>query len=187
MQQTQRQTGRVRRSWGSPTRRTLLALALVFAVVGAFALATAQAAQAQSMTNAQQRDAVVKEAHRLLRLGTPYVPSYSGPNPCSPQGADCECFNRLTYKKANISLPYTLAGQINKGKKTSTPRRGDLIFFDETGNGKYGDSHDGTGVYVGNGYFIMSSNYFGKIHKMKVSDGRKYIGPYIYVKVIPYH
>lgn len=99
-----------------------------------------------------RRQGIVDAAHYYLHQRTPYGWS-SGAEPCSVNGADCECLDRLAYKRG-----------------TSNPRPGDLVFFDLTGDGDVGDAHDHTGVFVGNGMSIHASSYWGRVYKQSVSS-----------------
>jgi cell wall-associated NlpC family hydrolase len=108
------------------------------------------------------RDDVVWNARWYWEFGTPYVWSTYW-TPCDEYGADCECLNRLAYYwGAGMQLHYTLQGQANAGWYTSSPRRGDLVFWDYDGDGWFGP-YDHTGVYTGNGYVIHASAYWGQV------------------------
>lgn len=154
------------------TRKLLACLALV-AAAGAMTITSGSAVGATGVTDedatiASQRSAIVNAAHYYLNQRTPYVWS-SGEEPCSVNGADCECLNRLAYRRgAGIQLPYTLYGQRHRGTRTSNPRPGDLVFFDLTGDGDVVDAHDHTGVFVGDGMMIHASSYWGRVYKQSV-------------------
>jgi cell wall-associated NlpC family hydrolase len=113
------------------------------------------------------RDRVVEAAYWYRDRGTPYVWS-SGWLPCNKDAADCECLNRLAYWDGGWGqLTYTLQGQANTGHRTRDPRPGDLVFWDYNGDGYFG-AHDHTGVYVGNGYAIHASTYWGRVVRTTV-------------------
>ena len=106
------------------------------------------------------RSAVVDAAYWYI--GTPYVWSW-GWEPCDEWGADCECLNRLAYYwGAGIQLDYTLGGQWDSGWWTDYPQAGDLVFWDYDGDGWFGP-YDHTGVYVGGGYTVHASAYWGYV------------------------
>lgn len=113
------------------------------------------------------RDRIVNAAYWYRNYGTPYVWS-SGWLPCNKNAADCECLNRLAYWDGGWGqLTYTLQGQANTGRFTRNPRPGDLVFWDYDGNGRFGP-YDHTGVYVGNGYAIHASTYWGRVVRTTV-------------------
>lgn len=154
----------------------LLAALLVGASVGA--------REAQALTNSEQRSAVVKEAKRLMSTNIQY--QFGS---CSYSYTDCVCFNRLSYKPANIALQSTMGGQFNQGVRTTTPRPGDLVFFDKDRDGRY-TSYDHTGVYIGRdaeGYalFIHAANAKRDVVKDRVKDFSGWVNaPFVYVDVI---
>ena len=171
------------------TKQTILVvLAALMAMLSVMGIG---ARPAQALTDNEQRSAAVNEAYRLRDLGTPYVNGY--PDPCSASGADCECLNRLAFKKAGISLYHTLGGQIDAGRATTSPVEGDLVFFDENGDGDYRDDRDHTGVYsgvnsLGQRTFIHASAYAGKVVKQPVSETKAYYDnrPVLYINVVSY-
>jgi cell wall-associated NlpC family hydrolase len=113
------------------------------------------------------RGRIVDAAYWYRNYGTPYVWS-SGWLPCNRNAADCECLNRLAYWDGGWGqLTYTLQGQANTGRYTSNPRPGDLVFWDYDGDGWFGP-YDHTGVYVGNGYAIHASAYWGYVVRTTV-------------------
>lgn len=140
---------------------------------------------AESMAISARRQAIVDAAHYYLRQRTPYVWS-SCAEPCGVNGADCECLNRLAYRRgAGIQLPHTLYGQHDRGVRTSNPAPGDLVFFDLTRDGDVGDAHDHTGVFVGDGMMIHSSSYWGRVHKQSVRSFVDYEGVRaVYVRIL---
>ncbi|MDQ3789143.1 MAG: C40 family peptidase [Actinomycetota bacterium] len=169
-------------------RNTIAMAAAALAVVitpGLAHGAPTATAEAEPMAISARRQAIVDAAHYYLQQRTPYVWS-SGAEPCSVNGADCECLNRLAYRRgAGIQLPYTLYGQYDRGVRTSTPAPGDLVFFDLTHDGDVGDAHDHTGVFVGNGMMIHSSSYWGRVYKQSISSFVDYEGVRaVYVRIL---
>ena len=83
---------------------------------------------------------------------------------------DCSCFTKLVYRKWR-KLPDSPKWQWNYGRRIarSNIRRGDLVFFDTSRDGKLGH-WDHVGVYAGNGYLIHANNYYRymKVHRQKM-------------------
>ncbi len=73
--------------------------------------------------------------------GVPY--RYGG---STPRGFDCSGFTSYLYKKAGVKLPRTASAQRRYAKRISrkTARRGDLVFFHNSGGRVY---H--VGIYMG--------------------------------------
>ncbi|MGB3632415.1 MAG: NlpC/P60 family protein, partial [Rubrobacteraceae bacterium] len=87
---------------------------------------------------------------------------------------DCSCLILTAYKDAtNIdNLPDDPARQWNYGRKVSSLRPGDIVFYKE-GGGRI--SH--AGVYAGNNEVIHASDYFGRVVKSGMRwPGDGYIG-----------
>lgn len=81
----------------------------------------------------------------LAMVGTPYV--YGG---ASPRGFDCSGLAQYSYARAGRKLSRTTYTQRDEGMRVgSTPRVGDLVFFDQEGKGA---SH--VGIYIGNNRFV---------------------------------
>lgn len=105
---------------------------------------------------------VVEIAKRYI--GTPYV--YGG---STPSGFDCSGFTSYVYRQIGIELPRTARAQQAFATRTSSPRPGDLVFYN------YPATH--VMIYVGNGLVIDSPSP-GKtvqVHKMwgsNISYGR---------------
>ena len=95
---------------------------------------------------------LVSEAKKLI--GTPY--SWAG---ASPSGFDCSGFIYYTFKKAGYEVPrLSSSTYYDMGKKVTSPKSGDLIFF-ATGSNKAVVSH--MGIYLGGGEFIHASSSKG--------------------------
>ncbi|KSU83058.1 Putative peptidoglycan binding domain-containing protein [Fictibacillus enclensis] len=82
-------------------------------------------------------------------VGTPYT---WGGNTVS-EGFDCSGFLVYLFKKQNIQLPRTVASIWNVGKVVSSPKVGDIVFFETY---KKGPSH--AGIYIGNNRFVHSGS-----------------------------
>ncbi|MEH1099563.1 C40 family peptidase [Micromonospora sp. CPCC 205561] len=122
------------------------------------------------------RAAVVDAAKAYL--GTPYRLAYGWT--CGVQAVDCECLNRHAIwdgtKAATgrgLQLNYWLQGQINQGRRVSTPRPGDLVFWDTDPHDgiRYGGDLDHTGVYIGNNRVIDANAYYGYVRNDSVTLG----------------
>lgn len=94
-------------------------------------------------------DIVVSEAKKYI--GTPYV--WAGN---SPSGFDCSGYLNFVYSKVGVSLPRTVANIWSATKTISSPRIGDLVFFETYTSGP---SH--AGIYLGNNKFIHASSSQG--------------------------
>ncbi|MFF2458025.1 LysM peptidoglycan-binding domain-containing protein [Peribacillus simplex] len=95
---------------------------------------------------------LVSEAKKLI--GTPY--SWAG---ASPSGFDCSGFIYYTFKKAGYDVPrLSSSTYYDMGKKVTSPKTGDLIFF-ATGSNKSVVNH--MGIYLGGGEFIHASSSKG--------------------------
>lgn len=146
---------------GGRTRGLLAALLAVVLAALAFS-AVAGEAGAAAPDNATTRAAIIAEARTYLNV--PYVSG--NPTPCSRSGVDCECLNRLVYAKFGVNLPKTEPEQAKVGvaRSLSYIKPGDLMFWDENGNGVI----DHTGMYYGKSStgqhrVIHASNYWHKV------------------------
>ncbi|WP_096437545.1 peptidoglycan-binding protein [Alteribacter populi] len=84
-------------------------------------------------------------------IGVPYV--WGG---VSPSGFDCSGFIQYVFKQNGKNVPRTAAQQYNFGKSVSTPKVGDVVFFETYTSGP---SHNG--IYIGNNQFIHSGSSTG--------------------------
>lgn len=94
-------------------------------------------------------DSLIAESKKYI--GVPYVWAGS-----SPAGFDCSGFLNYAYGKVGISIPRTVSSIWDATKSVSTPRAGDLVFFETY---KTGPSH--AGIYLGNGKFIHAGSSRG--------------------------
>jgi peptidoglycan DL-endopeptidase LytE len=92
---------------------------------------------------------VIEEAKKLI--GTPYL---WGGN--TPAGFDCSGFSKYVFEKVGINLPRTSATQWSGLKPVSTPKPGDLVFFETYAPGP---SH--LGIYIGDNKFIHAGSSTG--------------------------
>ncbi|WP_409298978.1 C40 family peptidase [Peribacillus sp. SCS-26] len=85
-------------------------------------------------------------------MGVPYV--WGG---TSPSGFDCSGLIYYVFKEQGIYLPRTSSSlYTNVGLKVSSPKPGDLVFFNTSGSGV---SH--VGIYIGNNEFISAASSKG--------------------------
>jgi peptidoglycan DL-endopeptidase LytE len=94
-------------------------------------------------------DILVSEAKKYI--GTPYV--WAGN---SPSGFDCSGYLNFVYAKVGVTLPRTVANIWSATKSISSPKIGDLVFFETYTSGP---SH--AGIYLGNNKFIHASSSQG--------------------------
>ncbi|MBF8118237.1 NlpC/P60 family protein [Bacillus cereus] len=108
----------------------------------------------------KKADQVIEEAKKYL--GVPYV--WGG---TSPKGFDCSGLTQYVYRAIGIPLDRTAAMQSKQGKKITNVndmRKGDLIFFANTGN-RTGITH--VAIYIGNGKMIEAPDVGQTV---KISD-----------------
>lgn len=121
--------------------------------------------EASSSSSNSRGEEVVKEAKKWS--GVPY--RLGG---ATRRGIDCSGLTMAAYKKFGISLPHSDRAQYRYGKKVSgSPKRGDLVFFNEHGNGI---SH--VGIYAGNGKVVHASDYHNKVTESQVKYIKGYVG-----------
>ncbi|MBB6453883.1 LysM repeat protein [Salirhabdus euzebyi] len=94
-------------------------------------------------------DDIIADAKQ--HIGTPYVWGGS-----TPAGFDCSGFLNYVFAQNGISIPRTVASIYDAGSSITSPRVGDLVFFETY---KPGASH--AGLYLGNNQFIHASSSNG--------------------------
>lgn len=107
--------------------------------------------------NDSSTEKVSYSTQRILKIaekytGVPYVFGGSTPN-----GFDCSGYIYYVYKEAGLDLGgrKTAAGYANMARSVSSPKIGDLVFFEGTYAGMEGRiSH--VGIYLGNNKFISA-------------------------------
>ena len=89
-------------------------------------------------------------------------------------GVDCSGLTMMVYKKFGISLPHSDDAQYRYGKKIPKGQEqpGDLVFFDEYGDGNI--SHEG--IYAGNGKIVHASDYYNKVTESQMKYIKGYVG-----------
>ena len=93
-----------------------------------------------------QAQMVINEAQKYV--GTPYL---WGGN--TPAGFDCSGFIKYVFGKVGVTLPRTAATQWSGLTPISTPRPGDLVFYETYAPGP---SH--VGIYLGSNKFIQAGS-----------------------------
>jgi len=139
------------------------------------AAASPSTSEARAATDSRSRSTgrdVVRQARR--HLGTPY-----GHSRCRIDvQEDCTCHTKLVFKKFGYNLSDMPGQQYKYGRKIakSDLRPGDLVFFDDTGDGNMNDAHDGVGIYSGRGWYISGNSYFGKVVEKEMKWRKGYEG-----------
>lgn len=78
-------------------------------------------------------------------VGKPY--RYGGSSPSN--GFDCSGLIQFSFRQAGVALPRTTSDIRRASIVVSTPREGDVLFFDQEGKK---NSH--AGIYLGKGKFV---------------------------------
>jgi peptidoglycan DL-endopeptidase LytE len=89
---------------------------------------------------------VMDEAKKYI--GTPYL---WGGN--TPAGFDCSGLTSYVFNKVGVPIPRTAATQWSGLKAVSTPKPGDLVFFET-----YAPGPTHVGIYLGNNQFIQAGS-----------------------------
>lgn len=126
-------------------------------VKGSTTTTTASKAPEKITATNQSVEKVSYSTQRILNIakkytGVPYVFGGSTPN-----GFDCSGYIYYVYKEAGLNLDgrKTAAGYASMASSVSSPKIGDLVFFQGTYSGMQGRiSH--VGIYLGNGKFISA-------------------------------
>lgn len=92
---------------------------------------------------------IISEAKKLI--GTPYL--WAGN---TPAGFDCSGFSKYVFEKVGISLSRTAAAQWSGLKAVSTPKPGELVFFET-----YAPGPTHLGIYLGDNKFIHAGSSTG--------------------------
>ena len=121
----------------------LLRLSLALTAFSLAACASEPATRVESAPGSGERAA----DNALKMVGKPY--RYGGTSPSS--GFDCSGLVQFSFRQAGIALPRSTEDQHRATTRirTSSIKRGDLLFFDELGKKK---SH--VAIYLGNGRFV---------------------------------
>ena len=100
------------------------------------------------ITDKNKVETLIAEAKKYI--GVPYVWGGSTPN-----GFDCSGYINYVFNKVDVSIPRTVATIWNAATPVSSPKSGDIVFF-ETGTGP---SH--AGIYIGENKFIHAGSSTG--------------------------
>ncbi|WP_318617397.1 NlpC/P60 family protein [Sporosarcina sp. YIM B06819] len=99
-----------------------------------------------SKTASKSSVASVKVVEQAMKLtGIPYV--FGG---TTINGFDCSGFIQYAFKKSGKNVSRTTLSQFAQSKKVTSPKPGDLVFFENTY--RKGISH--VGIYIGNNKFV---------------------------------
>ncbi len=108
----------------------------------------------------------VEKGQKIVREGKKYLGVRYRYGTCTSTLMSCTCLTKKAYSAVGIKLSLMEIDQWNKGRRVSTPRAGDLLFYDEDGRGGKAVTH--VGVYAGknsNGtpMILHASSYWGKV------------------------
>lgn len=115
---------------------------------------TSGTASTTTVSSSSKVDALVGEAKKYI--GVPYVWGGS-----TPSGFDCSGYLQYVFNKVGVSIPRTVATIWGATKSVSSPRVGDIVFFETY---QPGPSH--AGIYLGNNKFIHAGSSRG----VEISD-----------------
>ncbi|WP_423802035.1 NlpC/P60 family protein [Neobacillus sp. SAB-20_R2A] len=108
---------------------------------------------------------VVDEAKKLI--GTPYL---WGGN--TPAGFDCSGFTKYVFGKVGISIPRTAATQWSGLTPITSPKPGDLVFYET-----YAPGPTHVGIYIGDNKFINAGSKGVTISDMSLTYWKsRYLG-----------
>ncbi|MDQ0255798.1 cell wall-associated NlpC family hydrolase [Evansella vedderi] len=119
----------------------------------------------ESSTSSSTVEKIISRAQELI--GSSYL--WGG---TTPAGFDCSGFLVYVYRHAGKELPRTVADIWNASSSVSSPKRGDLVFFETY---KPGPSH--AGIYLGDGAFIHTGSSGTQISYLNETYWeRRYLG-----------
>lgn len=137
------------------------------------ACTTSSTTTSGGLTSAEKGRKIVREGRKYLGIRYRY-------GTCTSTLMSCTCLTKKAYSAVGINLSLMETDQWNKGRRVSTPRAGDLLFYDEDGRGGKAITH--VGVYAGKNrsgtpMILHSSSYWGKtVIKPMRWPGDGYIG-----------
>lgn len=125
-----------------------------------------------SVSKSSNVDQLIHDANALL--GSPYV--WGG---TTPAGFDSSGFIVYVFNQNGINLSRTHRDYYHEGVSVSTPKRGDVVFFET-----YLKAPSHAGIYLGNNEFIHNSSSQGVIITNLNNSywSPKYIGAKRYIK-----
>ena len=109
-------------------------------------------------TSSTASRSVVDEAMKLT--GIPYL--FGG---TTKKGFDCSGFVQYAFKQAGKNISRSSLSQFDQSKKVSSPKPGDLVFFQNTY--RKGISH--VGIYIGNNKFVHSGGKKSEVKSLSDS------------------
>ena len=111
------------------------------------------------LTSAEKGRKIVREGRKYLGVRYRYAT-------CTSSLMSCTCLTKRAYSAVGINLTLMETEQWKKGRRVSTPRAGDLLFYDEDGRGGKAVTH--VGIYAGKNssgtpMILHASSYWGKV------------------------
>ncbi|WML48843.1 LysM peptidoglycan-binding domain-containing protein [Neobacillus sp. PS3-34] len=126
---------------------------------------TVPSQSATPVVTVSKADAVIAEAKKYI--GSPYL---WGGN--TPAGFDCSGYLKYVFAKAGITIPRTVATIWGATTAVSTPRPGDIVFYETYTSGP---SH--AGIYLGSNKFIHAGSSGVTISDMTLTYWKsRYLG-----------
>jgi cell wall-associated NlpC family hydrolase len=135
----------------------------------AFKIVRASSSRGTSCTTTSTSDGGLTSAEKgrkVLREGRKYLGIRYRYGTCTSTLMSCTCLTKRAYSAVGINLSLMEIEQWKKGRRVSTPRKGDLLFYDEDGAGGKAITH--VGVYAGKNRYgtrmiLHASSYWGKV------------------------
>ncbi len=115
--------------------------------------------EAPSKEAPEEEDSAASKGQEVVREAQRYTGVRYCLGRASRSGMDCSGLTMLVYRKFGVSLPHDIERQYCYGSRVrGQPKAGDLVFFDEHGDGI---SHGG--IATGRGTVVHASDYWNKV------------------------